>query len=53
MSTYNYYRYWMTFIASHPKHLGCAVGHLVEAVCYKLKGNGFVFQWCHWDYSLT
>jgi len=29
------------------------VVQLVEALCYKLEGNGFDSQWGCWDFSLT
>jgi hypothetical protein len=32
---------------------GHEVAQLVEALRYKLEGGGFVFRWCHWNFSLT
>jgi len=29
------------------------VAQLVEALRYKQEGRGFVFRWCHWNFSLT
>ena len=29
------------------------VGQSVEAMCYKLEGHEFDYQWGHWDFSLT
>jgi hypothetical protein len=29
------------------------VVQLVEALCHKSEGRGFVSGWCHWNFSLT
>ena len=33
--------------------LGHAVGQLVETLRTKPEGRGFVYRWCHWNFSLT
>jgi len=33
--------------------MGHAVAQLVEALCNKPEGRGFVARWCHWNFSLT
>jgi len=38
--------------AGYFRILGHAVTRLVEALCYKVQGNGFNSQWGHWDFSL-
>jgi hypothetical protein len=30
-----------------------AVAQLVEALCHKPEGRGFVSQWCNWNFSLS
>jgi hypothetical protein len=36
-----------------PMFQGHVVTQLVEALCYKLEGNGFDTRWCCWNFSLT
>jgi hypothetical protein len=33
--------------------MGHAVGHLVEALRYKLEGHGYDSRWCHRNFSMT
>jgi hypothetical protein len=33
--------------------LGHTVAQLIEALRFKLEGRGFIFWWCHCNFSLT
>ena len=46
-SLYNFWLYTPSACEGH------AVAQLVEALCYKPEGRGFISRWCHWNFSLT
>jgi hypothetical protein len=34
-------------------YMGYVVAQVVEALCHKPEGRGFVSRWCHWNFSST
>jgi hypothetical protein len=50
----NDFQNFITLFSLHYKGIwGHTVAQFVEVPCYKLKGQGFDSQWCHWSFSMT
>ena len=41
------------FIQLYKKVTGARGGVVVKALHYKPAGQGFDYQWCHWNFSVT